>query len=321
VKKFLLAAGIAVIAMTGPTAAFADKGGKGHGGSHKARGGDDNRGGKWRGHGGGGNRGAIHAVRSERDGARVWRSAANDQKKAWKRQAKAVKEQRKAEERLARGQWLAEREARRDWQRDQRSYRPAYREPVYRDVVYRDGRGGLGTVVGQVLPAALLGGYNVPLGYQGFYPDSPDYAYRYNDGNILRIERESNIVSGLIPLLGGGFGVGRMLPAGYDAYNVPLQYRDVYYDTPDAFYRYGDNAIYQVDPQTRMIESVVALLAGDSLGIGQQLPAGYDAYNLPLGYRDQYYDTDEYSYRYADGNIYQVDAQTQIIQAIISALV
>lgn len=164
--------------------------------------------------------------------------------------------------------------------------------------------------------------YNIPTNYRSLYYDSPDNYYRYDDGGyIYRVNRESNLVSGLIPLLGGGFGVGQLLPSGYDIYNVPTQYRDTYYDTDESYYRYGDNAIYEVDPQTNMIESVVALLAGDSLGVGQMLPSGYDMYNVPMDYRDEYYDTGEYNYRYADGNIYQVDAKTQIIQAIISALV
>ena len=68
-----------------------------------------------------------------------------------------------------------------------------------------------------------------------------------------------------------------------------------------------------------MIEGIVALLAGD-LNVGQALPDGYDAYNLPLDYRDEYQDDDDYLYRYADGNIYQVDAKTQMIQAIVEML-
>jgi hypothetical protein len=86
-------------------------------------------------------------------------------------------------------------------------------------------------------------------------------------------------------------------------------------------YRFGDNAIYQVDPQTRMIESVVALLTGQNFNVGQQMPTGYDMYNVPLQYRDQYYDNDQYNYRYADGNIYQIDPTTQIVQAVIQALI
>lgn len=160
----------------------------------------------------------------------------------------------------------------------------------------------------------------IPAWYSGFYPDSGDYYYRYDDeGYIYRIDRNTDLVSSIIPLLGGGFAVGQPLPAGYDIYNVPLQYRDAYYDSDDALYRYGDNAIYRVNPESGLIESVVALLTGDVL-VGQPLPSGYDVYNLPMGYRDEYYDSDEHMYRYADGNIYQVDAKTQVVQAIVEML-
>ena len=176
--------------------------------------------------------------------------------------------------------------------------------------------------VGEQLNRNWYRDYNIPTGYRPFYNDTDDFYYRYDDnGYIYRVDRNTGLVSGLIPLLGGGFSVGQVLPAGYDIYNVPLQYRDMYYDTDDYYYRYGDGAIYQVDPQTRMIQSVVALLTGDNLAVGQPLPAGYDVYNVPYPYRDRYYDTNDYMYRYADGYIYQADPQTQIITAIIDALI
>jgi hypothetical protein len=175
--------------------------------------------------------------------------------------------------------------------------------------------------LGQQVQPAWFRGYNVPAEYSAFYPDSADAYYRYSDeGYIYRIDSQNNLVSGLIPLLGGGFGVGQQMPAGYDVYNVPYQYRDDFYDTDDSLYRYGDDAIYQVDPQSGIIESIVALLGGD-LNVGQALPSGYDVYNVPMDYRDQYQDTDQSMYRYADGNIYQVDTKTQIIQAIMEMLV
>ncbi len=68
------------------------------------------------------------------------------------------------------------------------------------------------------------------------------------------------------------------------------------------------------------IDSIVALLAGD-LGVGQQLPMDYGVYNVPMAYRDRYYDTPDSLYRYNDGYIYQADAKTQLITAVISALV
>jgi hypothetical protein len=173
---------------------------------------------------------------------------------------------------------------------------------------------------GQRLERDWFEGYRLPAAYQSFYSDSPDYYYRYDDdGYIDRADRGSALISAIIPLLGGGFGVGQPLPAGYEAYNVPMQYRDDYYDTDESLYRYGDNAIYRVDSQSGLIEGIVALLGGD-LNVGQTLPEGYDAYNVPLDYRDEYQDDDENLYRYADGNIYQVDAKTQMIQAIVEML-
>jgi hypothetical protein len=58
-------------------------------------------------------------------------------------------------------------------------------------------------------------------------------------------------------LLAGDLGVGQRLPSGYDAYNVPLTYRDRYADSADAWYRYNDGYIYQVDPKTRLISAVI----------------------------------------------------------------
>jgi hypothetical protein len=175
--------------------------------------------------------------------------------------------------------------------------------------------------VGDRVERTWFNGYQVPQQYSAFYPDTADTYYRYGDeGYIYRVDSGTDMISGLIPLLGGGFAVGQPMPAGYDVYNVPTQYRDDYYDTDESYYRYGDDAIYEVDPQSGIIESIVALLAGD-LNVGQALPSGYDAYNLPTDYRDEYQDSDEHMYRYADGNIYQVDAKTQMIQAIVEMLV
>ncbi|HEY5723699.1 MAG TPA: hypothetical protein VIT45_15410 [Allosphingosinicella sp.] len=175
--------------------------------------------------------------------------------------------------------------------------------------------------VGDRVDRTIYSSYRLPAGYQSLYYDTQAYYYRYdNAGNLYRVDSRSNMVSGLIPLLGSSFVVGQRIPAGFASYNVPVQYRDTYYDSNDSWYRYGDDAIYQVNPQSGTIESIVALLTGD-LSVGQPLPAGYDVYNLPLDYRDDYVDDQDYMYRYADGGIYQVDAKTQIIKAIVEMLV
>jgi hypothetical protein len=102
--------------------------------------------------------------------------------------------------------------------------------------------------------------YNVPQQYRDYYADSGDYAYRYGDGAIYRVNSGSGVVDGIVALLAGDLGVGSRLPQGYDAYNVPIDYRDRYYDTPDNWYRYNDGYIYQVDSQTRLITAVIDAL-------------------------------------------------------------
>jgi len=152
------------------------------------------------------------------------------------------------------------------------------------------------------------------------YEDDSDYYYRYDpSGYLYQVDRGDNVVASLIPLLGGAFGVGQALPVSY-ADPVPLAYQDYYTDSSDQYYRYGDGGIYQVDAQSGIIESIVALLVGQQLGVGSPLPQGYDVYNLPLEYRDQYVDTNEHMYRYADGSIYQVDPTSRLITAVIDAL-
>jgi len=178
---------------------------------------------------------------------------------------------------------------------------------------------GGGYMPGQLFPSAYSN-YYVPPQYQAFYPDSSDYYYRYNNGYVYQVDRGTSLIAALIPLLMGGTGVGQMLPLSYSSYNVPYQYRSMYYDTPDYNYRYAPGAIYQVDPRSNLITGVPVLLAND-LSVGAPLPLGYDAYNVPLAYRASYYDTPTVMYRYNDGYIYQVDPATRLITAVINALV
>jgi hypothetical protein len=181
-------------------------------------------------------------------------------------------------------------------------------------------------LIGQRLPFSSLG-YNIPDRYRYRFMDTDRFIYRYgNDGTVYRFDRASGLVNSIIPLTSAGLFMGQPLPIGYDVYNVPLAYRGFYPDTNDYLYRYDGNSIYRVNPETRLVEGIVALLTGGTgglgaLGVGDRLPMGYSAYNVPFAYRDRYYDNDQWMYRYADGAIYQVDPQTQLIQAIISLLV
>jgi hypothetical protein len=329
-RKLILLAGTAALAFAAP--ALADKGGKGGG------------------HGAGGG----HAAKVEHGGGQGHQARAANPRRA-ERQAFRAERPAKVErrafraERPARAERHAFRQARgqQDLRREDRFVRRVIEDRRRPEPRFRgdDGRRFAGSPfgcppglakkgngclppgqakkllgVGRRLEPAWFEGYTVPVAYRSFYYDTPDYYYRYDDdGYIYRADRGSDLISAVIPLLGGGFGIGQPLPAGYDAYNVPLQYRDTWYDNDDSLYRYGDNAIYRVDAQSGLIEGIVALLGG-GLNVGETLPSGYDAYNLPMDYRDRYRDDDDYLYRYADGNIYQVDAKTQLIQAIVEMI-
>jgi hypothetical protein len=156
-------------------------------------------------------------------------------------------------------------------------------------------------------------------GWDAFYPDSQYVDYRYLNGNVYGVDPYTGLIEDVIPTYGYGYGVGQVLPAGYGYYNVPTDYRSLYYNTPDANYWYAPGAIYQVDPSTQLISAVASLLA-PGLSVGQSLPMGYNTYNVPLDYRSTYYDTPNAWYRYNNGNIYQVDPTTQIVTAIVASL-
>lgn len=185
---------------------------------------------------------------------------------------------------------------------------------------------------GAPLDARFANSY-LPGLYRSWFPDTNQYSYRFGDGYAYRIDRSNNFVSGLFPLSSTGYyALGNQYPSAYDFYNVPQPYQSYYPNNGAYDYRYGDGAIYQVNRSNGLVGGIVALLTRGGtgsgglgsfggLGIGQPLPTGYDAYNVPFQYRDRYYDTANQNYRYADGNIYRVDPKTQVIQAIISALI
>ncbi|HEX8308182.1 MAG TPA: hypothetical protein VF645_07160 [Allosphingosinicella sp.] len=351
-RNLILLAGTAALAVAVPAAA--EKGGKGgghgHGGGKPAKaerggghGGGGHGGGKpakmdrGGGHGGGGHvahsrphKAERQAFRAERKAERRVFRAERPERRAFREERRSIRDERRQDHFVRRGG-----EEPRDFRRVGRDVprMPDFRAGEPRFAGYdrscppglaKKGNGCLPPgqarkhfARGQRIERDWFEGYRVPFAYRSFYQDTPDYYYSYDDsGYIYRADRGSDLIDAIIPLFGGGFGIGQPLPSGYDAYNVPMQYRDDYYDTDESSYRYGDNAIYRVDNQSGMIEGIVALLGG-GLDVGEELPGGYDAYNLPMDYRDEYQDGDEYNYRYADGNIYQVDAKTQIVQAIM----
>jgi hypothetical protein len=186
-----------------------------------------------------------------------------------------------------------------------------------------------GYMPGSYFPSAYMNNY-VPdyYGLNSFYPASygSGYGYgydnlcnRYVNGVVYQVDCVTGMIVDVVPLYAGGYGVGQMLPSGYGYYNVPNQYRDMYYDTSDYGYWYAPGAIYQYDPASSMITSVAALLS-PGFSVGQPMPMGYDVYNVPYDYRATYYDTPTAWYRYNNGYIYQVDPTTQLVTAIVASI-
>lgn len=143
--------------------------------------------------------------------------------------------------------------------------------------------------------------------------------YEYRDGYLYRMNPQGSLL-GYLPVLGGALSPGAAWPAQYQYQPAPDYYSSYFGLPQNQQYRYADGALYGVDPQTQMISQVAALLTGQNIGVGQPLPAGYDVYNVPYAYRDQYVDGPEAMYRYNDGYVYQADPKTQLVTAVIQLL-
>ncbi|MBX7483266.1 hypothetical protein [Qipengyuania qiaonensis] len=103
--------------------------------------------------------------------------------------------------------------------------------------------------------------YAVPDYYVDYYDLGPASSYRYADNVIYRVDpSDAAIISVAALLTGNEFVIGQSMPQGYDVYNVPYAYRDRYYDTSDASYRYSDGYVYQIDPETQLISAAIDLL-------------------------------------------------------------
>ena len=155
--------------------------------------------------------------------------------------------------------------------------------------------------------------------YRGWWTYPQATNYYYDQGYLVRLGNGGS-VEGFIPLLGGALWPGQAWPDQYQFASVPDYHAD-YFGLGETYdYRYADGAIFGVDPNNQMIQQVVALVAGDDWSVGQRMPDGYDIYNVPYEYRDDYQDTADAQYRYSDGYVYQVDPTTQLIQAAIQLI-
>lgn len=144
--------------------------------------------------------------------------------------------------------------------------------------------------------------------------------WRYYNGYAYRNDAGNSLISAFLPLVGGALFQGNQWPTAYQAYDVPQYYDSYYGRNSDYDYRYADQTIFRVDPQSQMIEGIAALLTGDDFQVGRPMPPGYDVYNVPYEFREQYYDRPDAHYRYSDGYIYQVDPTTRLIAAAIQLI-
>ncbi|HEY8592335.1 MAG TPA: hypothetical protein VIL42_05635 [Sphingomicrobium sp.] len=168
------------------------------------------------------------------------------------------------------------------------------------------------------------------VGY--LYPETQDYYYRYGDGYLYQVDRSNDLISSLLPLLGGGYLPGTYLPQQYMSSYVPDYYglnsfypasyseyggySDYYGNTCN---RYANGVVYQVDCGSGLVQNIVPTYAS-GYGVGQMLPSSYSYYNVPTQYRSMYYPTDDRSYWYAPGAIYQYDPSSSLITSVAALL-
>ena len=169
--------------------------------------------------------------------------------------------------------------------------------------------------------ASYAGLAALPGSVSYLYPDTPDYYYRYGNGYLYEVDRSSNIIAALLPLLAGGYMPGQYLPQTYMASYVPNYYgfNSFYPDYGGTCNRYANGVVYEVDCNTGLVEDVIPLYAS-GYGVGQILPSSYAYYNVPYQYRTMYYDTADYGYWYAPGAIYQYDQGSSMITSVAALL-
>lgn len=175
-------------------------------------------------------------------------------------------------------------------------------------------------LIGQPFQPYYQNNYYRPSYFNAFYPNSPYDCYRYGYAYVYETDCMTGLVEDVIPTYDYGYGVGQIMPASYGYYNLPYTYRSQFVDNDDYYYRYAPGAIYRVDRDTALISAVAALLTA-GLTVGQPLPVGYSAYNVPLAYRTTYYDRPDVWYRYNNGYIYAVNPGTRMVNSVAYVIV
>lgn len=159
------------------------------------------------------------------------------------------------------------------------------------------------------------------LRYASWFGGNRGDDWRYDQNYAYRIDPATGLARTIVPLLGGALSNGNAWPQGYtDNQLSPYQARYFGSGATDGF-RYADGAIFRVNPETRMIDSIAGLLTGDNWNVGSPAPQGYELYNVPYDYRDRYADSASSAYRYNDGYVYEMDPTTRLVRQIIELVV
>jgi hypothetical protein len=158
------------------------------------------------------------------------------------------------------------------------------------------------------------------LRYASWFSGNRSGDWRYDQRYAYRIDPATGLARSIVPLLGGALSSGSAWPQNYTNYQVSPYYQRYYGSGGNDDVRYADGAIFRVNPETQMIDSIAGLLTGDGWNVGSPAPRGYDLYNVPYNYRDQYADSGSRSYRYNDGYVYEIDPTTQIVRKIIEVV-
>lgn len=157
--------------------------------------------------------------------------------------------------------------------------------------------------------------------YSDWFRSGTDSDWRYDRGYAYLVDPRTNLITSALPLLGGALFGGNSWPANYASYQLN-PYQTNYYGSGSSFdYRVANGAVFAVDPETQLIQSIAGLITGDDWSVGSRMPPGYDVYNVPTGYRDRYSDNSSSLYRYNDGYVYEVDPTTQIVRSLIELVV
>lgn len=153
--------------------------------------------------------------------------------------------------------------------------------------------------------------------YASWFSGNRGEDWRSDQRYAYRVDPATGLAQSIVPLLGGALSGGSAWPQTSTNYQVSPYYQRYYGAGGNDDVRYADGAIFRVNPETQRIDSIAGLLTGDGWNVGSPAPRGYDLYNVPYDYRNQYADSGSQSYRYNDGYVYEIDPKTQIVRKII----